>query len=101
MLRPDWLIADTAYGSGPMLGWLVDREIAPFIPVIDKSGRTDGTWSREDFEWDAENNRYICPEGQWAEHKVSSQSFHVVGGLDTEEGGEGLGGTPRTSPIFQ
>ena len=62
-LHPDWLIADTAYGSGPMLAWVVDREIAPFIPVIDKSARTDGTWSREDFEWDAENNRYICPEG--------------------------------------
>ncbi len=62
-MQPDWLIADTAYGSGPMLGWLVERRIDPFIPVIDKSARTDGTWSREDFEWDPENNRYICPEG--------------------------------------
>ena len=24
-LVPDWMIADTAYGSGPMLGWLVGR----------------------------------------------------------------------------
>ena len=63
-LDPDWLIADTAYGSGPMLGWLVDRNIAPHIPVIDKAGRTDGTWSRTDFEWDAQNNQYICPEGE-------------------------------------
>ncbi|CUH77222.1 hypothetical protein TRM7557_01270 [Tritonibacter multivorans] len=31
---PDWMIADTAYGSGPMLGWLVDRKINPYIPVI-------------------------------------------------------------------
>ncbi|PSL17462.1 transposase [Shimia abyssi] len=37
-LEPEWLIADTAYGSGPMLGWLVDRDIAPHIPVIDKAG---------------------------------------------------------------
>ena len=59
---PDWLIADTAYGSGPMLGWLVDRKIAPYIPVIDKAGRPDGTWTRADFEWDAENDQYICPE---------------------------------------
>jgi transposase len=58
------IIADTAYGSGLMLGWLVDRKIAPHIPVIDKAGRTDGTWSRADFEWDAENNQYICPEGE-------------------------------------
>ncbi|RYH02428.1 IS1182 family transposase [Salipiger sp. IMCC34102] len=63
-LHPERLIADTAYGSGPMLGWLVDRKIAPHIPVIDKGGRTDGTWSRSDFEWDAENNQYICPEGE-------------------------------------
>ncbi len=63
-LHPERIIADTAYGSGPMLGWLVDRGIAPHIPVIDKAGRTDGTWTRADFEWDAENDQYVCPEGQ-------------------------------------
>ena len=63
-LHPERLIADTAYGSGPMLGWLVDEGIAPHIPVIDKAGRTDGTWSKADFEWDANNNQYICPEGE-------------------------------------
>lgn len=42
-LHPERIIADTAYGSGPMLGWLVDRKIAPHIPVIDKATRTDGT----------------------------------------------------------
>jgi hypothetical protein len=63
-LHPERLIADTAYGTGPMLGWLVDRKIAPHIPVFDKSGRSDGTWTRADFKWDAENDRYICPEGQ-------------------------------------
>lgn len=48
-LHPERLIADTAYSSGPMLGWLVDRKIAPNIPVIDKAGHTDGTWSRADL----------------------------------------------------
>ncbi len=62
-LHPERIIADTAYGSGPMLGWLVDRKIAPHIPVIDKAGRTDGTWSREDFAWDPKGDQYICPEG--------------------------------------
>ena len=47
-----------------MLDWLVDRKIAPHIPVIDKAGRRDGTWGRADFDWDPENNRYVCPEGQ-------------------------------------
>ncbi|KUP94665.1 hypothetical protein TRIHO_05910 [Tritonibacter horizontis] len=49
-LHPERLIADTAYGTAPMLGWLVDRKIAPHIPVLDKSGRNDGTWTRADFE---------------------------------------------------
>ena len=62
-LHPERLIADTAYGTGPMLGWLVERKIAPHIPVFDKSGRSDGTWTRADFEWDAENDQYTCPEG--------------------------------------
>jgi transposase len=63
-LHPERLIADADYGSGPMLDWLVKREIKPHIPVLDQSGRRDGTWSRADFEWDAENNQYICPEGE-------------------------------------
>ncbi len=63
-LHPERIIADTAYGSGPMLDWLVERKIAPHIPVIDKAGRTDGTWSRTDFAWDAKNNQYVYPEGE-------------------------------------
>ncbi len=47
-----------------MLGWLVDRDINPHIPVLDKAGRTDGTRSRIDYEWDPGNNQYICPEGE-------------------------------------
>ena len=62
-LHTERLIADTASGTAPMLGWLVERKIAPHIPVFDKSRRSDGTWTRADFEWDAENNQYICPEG--------------------------------------
>lgn len=60
---PEQLIADAAYGSGPMPEWLVDRNVKPHIPVVDKSGRIDGTWSRAAFEWDSENNPCICPEG--------------------------------------
>ena len=63
-LKPDRLVADTAYGSAENLAWLVEeRGIAPHIPVFDKSGRTDGTFSRSDFTWDAANDRYLCPGG--------------------------------------
>ena len=47
------------------LNWLVnDKDIAPHIPVIDKSKREDGTFSREDFTFDKERNVYICPAGK-------------------------------------
>jgi transposase len=64
-IKPEWLVADTAYGSGANLNWLVkDKMIAPHIPVIDKSNRDDGTFSREDFIFDKERNVYTCPAGK-------------------------------------
>jgi len=48
-----------------MLGWLVDeKQIAPHVPVHDKSERDDGTLSRSDFQWNKEGNEYRCPEGK-------------------------------------
>ena len=62
-LKPDWVAADTAYGASDNLVWLaLKRKILPFIPVFDKSERKDGTWSRSDFTWDPDNDRYLCPE---------------------------------------
>jgi transposase len=64
-LKPEWLAADTAYGSGANLNWLVkEKKIAPHIPVIDKSKREDGTFSRDDFAFDKERNAYTCPAGK-------------------------------------
>ena len=64
-IKPEWLAADTAYGSGANLNWLVkDKKIAPHVPVIDKSNRNDGTFNREDFTFDKERNVYICPAGK-------------------------------------
>jgi transposase len=64
-IKPKWLAADTAYGSGPNLNWLVkDKDIAPYIPVIDKSKREDGSLSREDFTFDKDRNVYVCPQGK-------------------------------------
>ena len=64
-IKPNRLAADTAYGSGANLNWLVkDKKIAPHIPVIDKSKREDGTFSRDDFMFDKERNVYICPAGK-------------------------------------
>jgi transposase len=72
-IKPEWLAADTAYGSAPNLDWLVNTQgIAPHVPVIDKSKREDGTFSREEFIFDKERNVYICPA-----NKVLSTTGHV------------------------
>lgn len=64
-LYPARLAADSGYGSAEMLGWLVHEQgIEPHIPVFDKSGRTDGTFSRKDFTWDQESDAYLCPAGK-------------------------------------
>jgi transposase len=64
-LKPQRLAADTAYGSAPTLNWIVnEKKIAPHIPVIDKSVREDGIFSRDDFTFDKERNLYTCPAGK-------------------------------------
>jgi transposase len=63
-LKPQRLAADTAYGTGRFLGWLVGRGIAPHIPVRDASERDDGTFSRSDFRWDHRRGVYICPNNR-------------------------------------
>jgi len=68
-LYPERLIGDSAYGSAEMLHWLVhDCGIEPHIPVVDKSQRTDGTFSREDFAYDHATDTYRCPAGKTLQH---------------------------------
>ncbi len=60
-LKPDYLTADSAYGSAENLAWLVkQKQITPHIPVFDKSNRTDGTFSRADFVFDPARDRCTC-----------------------------------------
>jgi transposase len=64
-LKPDRLAADTAYGSAPMLAWLVEEKaIEPHIPVWDKSAGKAGLFARSDFIWDKNGDCYICPGGK-------------------------------------
>jgi DDE family transposase len=64
-VKPERLAADSAYGSAANLNWLVtEKKIVPHIPVIDKSKRDDGTFSREDFTFDRASDTYTCPAGK-------------------------------------
>jgi hypothetical protein len=63
-LKPSYLAADTAYGTGKFLAWTIGQCITPHITVKDQSERDDGTFSRSDFKFDKERNVYICPTGK-------------------------------------
>ena len=62
-IKPVSLTAD--HGSADSLAWLVkEKDITPRIAVFDKSNRTNGTFSRADFTFDPQNDRYTCPAGK-------------------------------------
>ena len=74
-LKPERLIGDMAYGAAPMLGWLVEeKQIAPHIPVWDRSEPKDGTFGRSDFTFDTENNCYTCPAGKYLKPSMAKSS---------------------------
>jgi hypothetical protein len=63
-ITPKQLAADTAYGTGKFLAFVVAAGITPHIPVWDKSTRSDNTSSRADFHWDRDRNVYTCTAGK-------------------------------------
>jgi transposase len=64
-MKPKRLIGDTAYGTAEMLAWMVqEKNIEPHVPVWDKGDRTDGTFNRSDFVFDAASNSLTCPSGK-------------------------------------
>ena len=64
-LKPKQLAADTAYGTGRFLAWLVkEKRITPHIPVCEKGEREDGTFSRSTFTFDKRRDFYRCPAGK-------------------------------------
>jgi transposase len=64
-LTPDRVAGDVAYGTGEMLGWLVDHGIDPHIPLWDQSKvAPEGKFTRADFTYDRDRDLYICPGGK-------------------------------------
>jgi transposase len=92
-IKPQFLVADTAYGSASNLEWLVNEQgIAPHVPVIDKSQREDGTFSREDFTYDEVRDIYTCPAGR---------TMTTTGHVSTDHGIRYLASVPecRACPL--
>jgi uncharacterized protein (UPF0179 family) len=63
-LKPKRLVGDTAYGTGAMLGWMVEEKgIEPHVPVWQRPPRNDGTFPNSDFNWIEQSDEYRCPAG--------------------------------------
>ena len=62
--EPDSLAADKSYGTAPFLAWLLERNVTPYIPVLDRKGQTDGKFTRDRFRYDPDRDRFLCPEEQ-------------------------------------
>ena len=64
-LKPQRIAGDVAYGTGKMLGWLVEHDITPHIPVKDQSEiASTGSFVRAAFDYDENQDIYICPNGK-------------------------------------
>jgi transposase len=97
-LKPQRLAADTAYGTGKFLGWLVGAGVTPQIPVWDKSTRQDGTFSRSDFTFDRERNVYICPAGKLLTTTGNVGDDHVLRYLASKRDCDACPLKPRCCP---
>ncbi len=64
-LKAERIAGDVAYGTREMLGWLVERDIVPHIPVKDQSEiASKGSFVRADFDHDEKPDVYICATGK-------------------------------------
>ena len=63
-IRAEGVGADKAYGSGEFLAWLLERNIQPYIPVIDRRHQTHRHFTRDQFQYNQVENVFLCPQGQ-------------------------------------
>lgn len=63
--RPECLLGDTAYGTGPVRAELAEREVEVLAPVPEPPIR-EGRLQKRDFEIDLEAGTVSCPAGQLA-----------------------------------
>jgi hypothetical protein len=84
-MLPKNIAADTAYGTGRLLHWLLDKGIEPHIPVFDNKGQVAGQFTRADFTYDKERDVYICPSGKTLRCTGKVQSNGILAYLARRE----------------
>jgi transposase len=63
--RPESIAADTTYGNGEFLDWLLQRGITPYMRTRESIlKKNSGVYGTEHFIHEPETNTYRCPEGK-------------------------------------
>jgi transposase len=63
-LQPASVTDDKSYGTGEFLSWLSERQMTPYIPVLDRKQQTNGFYTQHEFTHIPEENAYRCPGGE-------------------------------------
>lgn len=76
-LTPRFAVADTKYGTLDNIVGLEQDGLRAYLAVADPSVRTK-VYSQERFQYDAQHDRYLCPQGQflpWSSFDQYQQAF--------------------------
>src|SRR5580658_447198 len=66
---PESVVADTTYGNGEFLQWLLERDITPYMRTRDSALRKNSPlYGPDRFTHLPESNSYLCPVGQQLNH---------------------------------
>jgi hypothetical protein len=75
-LEPKIAVGDAKYGTEPNIFGLENRGINAYLPIPDLTKRND-YYSPDLFQYDAENDQYICPQKQilplWPRRKTEER----------------------------
>jgi hypothetical protein len=64
--RPERMLGDTAYGTGPVRAEMADRDVDVLAPVPE-APVAEGRLAKRDFDIDLDGGTVICPAGQIAQ----------------------------------
>jgi len=81
--EPASVAADTTYGNGKFLQWLLERGITPYMRTRDSIHRKNSPfYGPERFTYLPENNSYRCPAGQplnYGGRNMRNRTFAYIG----------------------
>src|SRR5437773_905695 len=80
---PVSVAADTTYGNGEFLQWLLERDITPYMRTRDSVHRKKSPfYGPERFTYLPESNSYRCPAAQplnYGGHKARNRTYAYIG----------------------